>query len=80
MNQSISVFPQFCANTSQRFAGALRRQWAGQPSAVKTAARAVGVNPRTFKTWWDGRTEPRASDLVLLLLAALEVLEREFLE
>ena len=78
MSGSTVIFPLNSGNVSRRFADALRRTWNG-PSAVKRAAGAAGISPRTFERYWRAEVEPRTSDLVRMLAASAE-LEAEFTE
>lgn len=75
MSGSTAAITSIDVNFAQRLAGILRGQWRGR-SAIKRAARDIGVSDRTLEGWWQARREPRARDLIAAM-AACDALRAE---
>ncbi len=65
---SVSTATITSIDVNSRISNALRRHWRGH-SAIKRAARAIGVPDRTLEGWWQARREPRARELIAAMAA-----------
>jgi hypothetical protein len=52
---------------AQAIATALRAEFGGGPSAVKTAARLTQTNERTARNWFEAKNAPSGEHLITLL-------------
>jgi len=52
---------------AQAIAGALRQEFGGGPSAVKTIARLTDANERAARNWLEGKNGPNGEYLVRLM-------------
>ena len=59
----------------EMIAEALRRQYGGNPAAVKVVVRLTRANERAVKNWFDAKNGPSGENLVSLLRHSDEVLE-----
>ena len=57
-------------------AAALRTAHKNDSSAIKKIARATGVNLHTVKKWYEAKSAPRASHLLMLAVCYPEIEER----
>ena len=86
-SRSGKSFPDGNGDTQPRFADviaeALRAEFGGGPSAVKTAARLARVNERAVRNWFEAKNGPSGESLIPLLrhsdavlIAVLDLAER----
>lgn len=58
----------------QAISAALRREYGGSTSSVKTVARLTSANERTVKNWFDAKNGPHGENLMTLMQHSDEIL------
>ena len=77
-SKSGKTFPKTTVYAGAPFAAeiaeALRAEFGGSPSAVKTIGRLTARNERAVRNWFEGKNGPSAENLVTLIQHSDEVL------
>lgn len=71
------TFPEISPEAiASAVAEALKAEFGGTPSAIKTVARITHSNERAVRNWFEGKNSPSADNLVLLMRQSNQVLRK----
>jgi hypothetical protein len=60
---------------TQTIASALKAEFGGGPSALKSVARITGANERAVRNWFEGKNGPSGENLIILVQHSDTVLQ-----